>query len=101
MQLAISKARGGYESSFGLWANLLNFRQPAVDQKQIGHMLGACCPTNVGDSALPREFSAQVKLLESVVADESITEELCAFLHQIVFGERQLRQRAISSECWS
>ena len=57
-------------------------------------MLGACYPTNVGASATNRAVSAQVKLLKSVVADESITEELSAFLSQLVFGERQLRQRA-------
>ena len=69
-------------------------RQRAIDEKHAGNMLGTCCPTNVGASAKPTVVSAQVKILESDVADKSITEELCAFLSQLVFGERQLRQRA-------
>ena len=44
MQLAISKARGGYESSFGFWANLLNFRQPAsIDTQSVGNRCDALC----------------------------------------------------------
>ena len=57
-------------------------------------MLGACCPiTNVGASAMKRVVSAQVKLLESVVADESITEELAATGKRSLLGKTRFMHK--------
>ena len=54
MQLAISKARGGDESSFGFWANLLNFRQPAIDAQSVGN----CCDPLCSVSSTPMIIEA-------------------------------------------
>ena len=95
MQLVISKARGGYESSFGLWANLLNFRQPACDAR--AERLGDQLDTSRADVLAAR---IQRHDLAVFVAANGGKDGAPSIVPELVVPELDGRQPAISSECW-